>query len=193
MTLTSAPAEPVVTLADAKAHLRVRTMDDDALIQTLVDAATAHLDGAAGILGMAMVTQTWRQDDSAWPADGILSIRLRPVQSVSGITYLDTAGDEQTLATDQYIVSAYGQGTAIVRPSGVTWPGLLSTSPASTSVTFIVGFGAAAAVPAPLKLAIKELVGHWYENREAAVIGSSVAVLPFGFEAMVSPYRAMWC
>lgn len=33
------------------------------------------------------------------------------------------------------------------------------------------------------------LIGHWYENREAVVVGSSVAELPFAVEALAGPYR----
>lgn len=33
------------------------------------------------------------------------------------------------------------------------------------------------------------LIGHWYENREAVVVGSSVADLPFAVEALAGPYR----
>ena len=33
------------------------------------------------------------------------------------------------------------------------------------------------------------LIGHWYENREAVVIGSTATELPMAVEALISPYR----
>jgi hypothetical protein len=53
------PTEPVLTLADAKPHLRVDHNDDDSLITALIAAATARLDGRDGILGRWLRQQTW--------------------------------------------------------------------------------------------------------------------------------------
>ena len=59
--LVTPPAETPVSRTEAKAHLRVDGTGDDDLIDGLIDAAVAHLDGYTGILGRCMVTQTWRQ------------------------------------------------------------------------------------------------------------------------------------
>ena len=48
--------DPLLTTAEAKAHCRVDTSDDDTLIASLVKAATAHLDGWSGILGRCLVS-----------------------------------------------------------------------------------------------------------------------------------------
>lgn len=58
--LITPPTDPVVTLAEAKDHLRVSHDDEDWLIAGLIDAATAHLDGVGGVLGRALNPQTWR-------------------------------------------------------------------------------------------------------------------------------------
>lgn len=46
-----------------------------------------------------------------------------------------------------------------------------------------------AGTPEPLKEAIRQLVGHLYENREASLVGVSAEVLPFGVFELVAPYR----
>lgn len=43
--------------------------------------------------------------------------------------------------------------------------------------------------PAPLAEAVRQLVGHLYENREASLVGISAEVLPFGVFELVAPYR----
>ncbi len=33
------------------------------------------------------------------------------------------------------------------------------------------------------------LIGHWYENRAAVVVGQSVAAVPFAVKALLQPYK----
>jgi fatty-acyl-CoA synthase len=80
-----------VTLTEIKAHCRVDGADSDAVLNALIAAAVSHLDGHTGILGRAMVTQTWRQDFEAF--GGRLRLPLWPVASVTSVTYRDAAGD----------------------------------------------------------------------------------------------------
>ena len=57
--LVTAATEPILTLEEAKLHLRVDHDDDDDLIEALVAAVTARLDGRDGILGRCLRAQTW--------------------------------------------------------------------------------------------------------------------------------------
>lgn len=43
--------------------------------------------------------------------------------------------------------------------------------------------------PADLELAILQLVAHWYENREATVVGVTAQAIPFGVREIVDGYR----
>ena len=52
------------------------------------------------------------------------------------------------------------------------------------------GYGAGQGdVPQPLRLAMRILIGHWYENREALIIGTIVAEAPLAVESLIAPYR----
>lgn len=44
-------------------------------------------------------------------------------------------------------------------------------------------------VPEDLKLAINQLVGHWYENRESSLVGVSIVEVPFSVRDIVREYR----
>ena len=44
-------------------------------------------------------------------------------------------------------------------------------------------------MPAPIMHAIKLLVGHWYQNREAVSVGVAVAELPRAVKALLDPFR----
>jgi len=63
--LISPPAVEPVTLDEAKAHLKVDTTDDDALIATLISAARAKAEWHTG---RAFVTQGWTLWLDRWPA-----------------------------------------------------------------------------------------------------------------------------
>ena len=53
--LVTAPSASPISLAEAKAQMRVESSDDDALIQRLIDSAVAFVD-VNGALGKAMIT-----------------------------------------------------------------------------------------------------------------------------------------
>lgn len=185
---TSPPNEAPIALADAKAHLNARTFaDDDDLIAAAIDAATAHLDGYAGALGRCLVTQTWRQDFSCFPACGKIRLPLSPVQSVSAVTYRDAADAEQTLAASVYASGLDDAlGPYIALKTGQAWPATFARDDA-VSVVFVAGYGAASAVPGPIKSAIRLMVGDLYANRETKV--SQNLITNPTVERLLAPYR----
>lgn len=185
----TAPDETPVSLAETKLHLRVDDDDNNALIEALIQAATDHFDGRTGMLGRAIVTQTWRADMRSWPVGGRIWLPLGDVIEVVSVKYQDVDDIEQTLDPTDYcgpFVNACG--TWLERPSSATWPSLFDRQDAA-SIEWKAGFGNAAAVPAAIKQAILLLVGQWYETRETVVLGQTVAELPFAVTALISPYR----
>ena len=183
---TVAPAVDVVSLNEAKAHLRVEHTAEDTLITAMVAAATQHLDGWSGVLGRCLVTQTWRQAYSGFPAGSTLRLPLPDVQSVT-LSYTDPAGAPQTVSAADYPLVNDVCGGAVVLASGASWPSA-ADRPDAVSATFVAGYGNAAAVPAPIKAAILLHVGTLYENRKS-VTDDAMAVLPLAYDALIAPYR----
>lgn len=103
-----------------------------------------------------LVTQTLDLYLDEFPAGEIL---LPPMQSVSAITYTDSAGDTQTLAADQYLVDAVSQPARIVPAYGLSWPPTRDQANA-VKVRFVAGYGAASAVPACIKSWMKLKIGE---------------------------------
>ena len=181
---TVAPAATPVSLIEAKAHLRVEVDAEDALITSLVQAATDHLDGYTGLLGRALVTQTWRQDFNDFTCK--MRLPVKPVASIASVTYYDGENQQQTLSTDSYELLTDAGGPYIARKADEAWPSTKNRA-AAVSVTFVAG-SSAADVPAPIKAAILLLVGHLYHNREA-VSSVDLTAVPMAVDALIAPYR----
>lgn len=182
--LITAPTETPVTLAEAKAHCRVDFSTDDALITSLIEAATAHLDGHAGVLGRALITQTWAQKAGEFSTR--LRLPLAPIAEVASVTYFDGSNVEQALATSVYDLFTDARGPYLALKPGQDWPGVYDR-PDAVTVTFICG-EPRSSVPAAIKAAILMLVAHWYANREA-VTASTQQDLPYAVDALLRPYR----
>ena len=180
LSLVDAPAEPAVTLADAKAFLHVWHDDDDAVIAQLIAAATDKLDGADGMLGRCILEQTWRMTLDCFPS-GAIRLPLPPFREVVSITYLDTNGVEQTLPGSAYRATHGG-----VLSSTATWPDTAQISGA-VSIIFTAGLDEA---PASIKQVILALAFYWYENRGAAAIPALAGQeVPFGFDDLLTQWR----
>lgn len=183
---TVAPAEPPVTLAQAKAHLRVDHYDEDATIQGYLDAAIARLDGWNGILGRCMVTQTWRLDLLEFPASGVLRLPFPDCASVA-VEYTDQLGASQTLSSSIYHLVADSIGPAIIEAENQVFP-VTDEIPNAVRVTGVYGFGGASAVPWSLKTAILMHVGTLYHHRETM---SERGAANMAYEALVAPFRVV--
>ena len=181
-TLSTPPAENPVTLDEVKAHCVVDYDDDNDLIDSLTGAAIAHLDGFRGILGRAMVSQTWDMSLGAWSRSICLPV---PDVSAVTITYSDVDGVSQTVAGANVGIHAITSGTLVYLSDDFDLPALESGNIAPVTVSFTCGFGAAADVPEALKTAIKALVHTWYNNRDT----SADEALPLGVNALIAPYR----
>ncbi len=138
-----------MSLAEAKNHLRVDHDDDEGdLISALIKAATAYLDGYAGILGRALATQTWRQDFAGF-ADR-LPLPLTPVSAIVSAGCFGAGNMQQTLDPGVYDLFADARGAYVALQPGQSWPSSYRRADA-VSVTFAAGYGAAADVPEPIR------------------------------------------
>lgn len=184
--LITAPTAKPVSVAEAKAHLRVDVSDEDTYIGTLIDAASAHLDGWTGQLGQAICEQTWRDqwDDFS----SVMRLNLYPVQSVSSVKYIDTNGDEQTIDAANYYLMKLDGTWFVVFKFNYTFPALSVMDRPAVTIEYVAGYDT---VPAAICHAIKLIVGAWYENREETIIGVPVARLPdsVAVNALLAPYR----
>ena len=158
LSLITPPADYPVTLAEACTWLRREVGEDDARINALIAAATGYMDGANGILGRAIVSQTWDYVLDAFTTT--IKLPLGPVSSVTSVKYIDAAGDEQTLSADYYSTDLVSDPQWIVLNSDYSWPSTIDAVNAVT-IRFVAGY---ATVPDPIKQAIMFMVSAMYDN-----------------------------
>jgi uncharacterized phiE125 gp8 family phage protein len=174
--LNTPPAAEPVTLAQAKAWLRVESgADEDELIAALIPAARTRAEWHTG---RAFVTQGWTLWlDRAGPC---IEIPLSPLQAVTSVT-LHAPDDAATvLAGGDYTVDLAGSRLLLkalpfnLRPiNGV-------------AIAFTAGYGGADDVPAPIVQAILQIAAALYEHR-----GGEPAPTPDNALGLLAPYRTV--
>lgn len=186
---TVEPVVAPVTLAEAKAHLRVDTTTDDSYVAALVNAATEY---AETYCGESFIHRRLRMRMDFFPVEIELP---RPPMAASGtatavtITYTLANGSTATLAADRYRVDRDSTPGVLRFPYGGSWPEHRSDYNAVT-VEWWAGRGAdGTAVPQRVKNAILWLVGLWYERRMAAD-NLQANEIPFGVKALLD--SAKW-
>ncbi len=185
------PAKTPVTLAEAKAHLRVEHSESDTQITSMIEAAVSHLDGWQGLLGRCMIAQGWEIRLGGWPCGRVIELPF-PDCSATTVTYLDEAGTSQTLAGSGYTLLEALTGTQIHMFDDTVLPSLKSGHPAPVTVSFTAGFGANESdVPRALRHAILLLVGDMWMARESFVIGARVGETPSAaaISHLIAPWR----
>ncbi|MEH6391122.1 MAG: head-tail connector protein [Sulfitobacter sp.] len=188
LTRTVDPAELPVSLEEAKQYCRIEHDDENSLIESLIAAAVDYLDGPSGILGRAILAQQWLLELDAWP--NRLALPIEPVSSVT-VRYIDELGAETDVPESQLVLTDVPSARTVLEWIDGFQAPLLSDKRYPVKITITSGFGAAANVPEGIKVAIKMMVGHWYDNRETVVLGMSVAELPMAVNALLARYRVM--
>jgi len=187
--LVTAPAVDLLSLAEAKEHLRVDHTDEDDLITAYVAAVSSSLEAGFGEIGRALITQTWKLYMPSLPSDGRIVLPFPPLQSVTSVTYRDTDNAEQTLSASAYRVVAQSESGLIEQVDGAAWPSTFNRADAVT-ITFVCGYGDAASdVPEGIRMIARLLLAHWYENRQAVAVGVSVDELPMAVRSLLMKYR----
>jgi uncharacterized phiE125 gp8 family phage protein len=176
--LITPPASLPVTLAAAKAWLRVDHADDDDAIAALLGAAVNLLDGRNGILGRALEAQTWELVLDRFPVAEI-RLPLGPVASVTSVAFTDPEGAEDTVSAEDFeLDNVSGFEGWVVPRAGFSWPATMETINA-VRVRFVAGTG----TPEGVRQALLDMVAARYDTR-----GEGKLLTP-GIVADLAPFR----
>jgi len=186
----------MLNLALLKSHLRVDFDNDDALLLTYLQAATATFEQHTRRL-LSQQTRTiqlgdWGRlspdprvrrfygtpIDSPYSRPGV-PLPFPPLTSVTSVTYYDDAGDLQTLPSANYAVDT-------TRPVPIlrfvdALPDLDPNRSDRIIITYVCGW---ANPPADVVRAVLELAGGYYLTRES-IATITFSAVPFGVQAIM--------
>ena len=175
---TAPPPEPI-SLAQAKAHLRVLDNSEDARIAGIIVGAREFVENCTGkILVRRSITEHR-------PRFGdVIHLEHRPVVSITGINYTGADGVTATLPAGSFFVT---EGARVRIYPAASWPATHRYG--YVSITYVAGY-LPAEVPQSLMEAMYLLIGHWFDNREGVVVGTIASEVPFAVDALCRQHRA---
>jgi uncharacterized phiE125 gp8 family phage protein len=179
---TVEPAVEPITLDQAKAHLRLRTADQDARVTAAIAAAR---DAVERITERALLTQTWARRLDAeelraydrWHGSGVLDAAIElprpPVQAILGVTFAAPGVAPVAVDAAAYELDADSEPGRLVWAAGAygTAYGAFAGRPAALRIVTRNGYGdAAAAVPAGLVQCVYQIMATYFLHREEGIV-----------------------
>lgn len=157
--------EPI-TLAEVKQHLRLDPDDtsEDTQLNSWITSAREH---GESYTRRAFGTQTWELTLDNFPCKDYIEIPKPPLQSITSITYKDSAGTEHTF-TD-YIVDIDNEPGKVVLAYGKHWPIFTPYPINAVRIRFVCGYNGSVVIPTCFKNAMLFHVGLFYKYRDEAI------------------------
>lgn len=185
ITRTVDPTSDPVPLPEILDHCGITDPEDNDRVAHLVKAATRH---AETISRKQLITQTWRERFDSF-SGAIITLRRRPLQTVTHVKYYDSAGNQQTVSNTDYDVDTDSDPGQIVLGYNKTWP-VCRGHTNDVEILYVCGYGDDSSdVPDTFHQAIKMMIGDWNENRERNISGTIIAEVPGGAMALLLAER----
>ncbi len=198
---TVPPGTEPVSLDEAKQYLRVDQNAEDDLIGQLISAARRRVERGSY---RQLVTATWLltldsffdleprarwtlqsvpgQEDlipqlrgvGIFSAGNVIRLPKTPLVSVVSIYYTAADGTQQLLDPSAYVIDAVSEPGRVAPAYSTFWPITLRQIQA-VRITFTAGYGSdPSTVHQEVKLAIKRIVGLYYQNRDLGAGGRAL-------------------
>lgn len=185
LALTSAPAAEPISLAEAKAHLRIDEDLEDGLIGALITSARLWIERQ---YGLALITQGWSFYLDRVPDGGAVALPLAPLQTIGTVTLHNEDGGTAVLEANAYEFDALSKPARLIFTSASGTASLRRLN--GIEIAYTAGFGDLPdAVPRPIRQALLLLVAHWFERREPVAVGGESPEVPSMVAGLLSPFR----
>lgn len=185
--IVTPPASYPVSLAEAKAQLRIDSGDtgNDTIITALIPAATKFCQS---LVQRVFVAQTLEWVLPRWR--DCLELPIAPVlaSQVTSIKYVPwTTQAQAMLDPSAYVVQTRGETCRIVPAFGSFWPLLFARSPEPVVIRFDAGYEDPAELPGNVKVAVLLMLRHLYTMGEMSMTLSADTVFGIGQQQFSVP------
>ncbi len=168
-------AQPIVTMSEAQAYVRIETGEEEAVLAGLVASASALCEA---FLNRVVIAREFSVDvaaSSAWQR-----LELTPVQAITSVAAVDVAGVETLLGAAAYAIDIDSSGDGWVRASQADGGQRLRVSGTAGMANDENN------VPEPIRQGVLRLVAHLFTARDGAGGDPPAAVT-----ALWRPYRRL--
>lgn len=168
-------AEPVVTLSEAQAYVRIETGEEEAVLAGLIRTASALCESFLSQVVIARAFSLELPVSGQWER-----LELMPVRSIGEVETLDVTGSPTPLPGGDYEIDIDSSGDGWVRVSG-------GGDARRVRVNGTAGMAVDEnGVPEPIRQGVLRLVAHLFTSRDGTGGDPPAAVT-----ALWRPYRRM--
>jgi len=214
--LVTPPSGEPITLAEAKAHLRLETALDDSYVTNLITAARAYVEQVCwrGVLAQTWelilpgflgedrfdlgerdrryfslpVGYEWSNADRAYRFLSYIELDRGETSSLVWVKYIDPNGTQQTLDPSVTTLDNVTAPARLRLAYGQAWP-ITRDQWDAVRIQYVVGWADAASVPLPVKQAMLLIISQLYEFRTPEVAAVLTQVQQLSVDALLAPYR----
>lgn len=178
-TRAAAPGFEPVTLAQAKAQLRiaVANTDHDDYLTRLIQHSRELVEHDTSLI---VATGTFSVTARNFPKTDWIELPLRPVTAITSVTYKDTAGASQTFDAANYSLSNAHAMPRVLLTYNVSWPTTRGYED-DVTITFVAGHASASVVPEVIKQAVLLEIMRQFEMGDKSQ--------DFGFDQLLRRYQ----
>ena len=168
----------VISLADAKAHLRVDHSTDDTLITSLINTAGEIVEEYTGQYLSACSFIYYADKFSS-----VMKIHAGPGVRINEVEYIKDDGTTNTWHSKNYHVDVKSY------PMRVQFDDLPTSVDDRVHAVRIKGDAGYTTVPSALKSAMLLIIGHLYEHRKDVLVGIQSAPLVHGAKYLMDKFK----
>jgi len=189
--ITVAPTCRPIDLESLKRQLRVEIgyTEEDEHLNSLIDAAQRVVEN---ITNRKLSTQVATLYLDQFPAIESIDVPFYPLRSVSatGITYTGSSGGTTSFSSTKWGTDIVSEPGRVILNYDDDWPTDTLGQNNPVKIRFNCGYKSTE-IPGNIKLAVKMLAAHFYENREATinVTGSEMKEIPLGVKDLIYSER----
>ncbi len=164
------PTTTVITLEEAKTHLRVDSTNEDMLIMDCIRSATSMIEAYTNRILMS-ATYSAYIDEAEIVAQTPFEIKgYYPISAISSIEYYNTSDTWATIPSTDYSKDIIGH---VARIYFTKLPQVKSNTLNTYKINFTAGYADRDKIPYEILGWIKIITGFYYESRQSEYTGNT--------------------